>query len=68
MALLTKAEAYEKTKVSLQQTEAKKAAAYLILCEHLGMQNKYGPNDWFAIWTYKDGKLLPNRQHDSKEK
>lgn len=48
--------------------EAKKAAAYLILCEHLGMQNKYGPNDWFEIWTYKDGKLLPDRQHNSKEK
>ena len=48
--------------------DAKKAAAYLILCEHLGMQNKYGPNDWFAIWTYKDGKLLPDRQHDNKEK
>ncbi len=48
--------------------DAKKAAAYLILCEHLGMQNKYGPNDLFGIWTYKDGKLLPDRQHSSKEK
>ncbi len=41
--------------------QAKKAAAYLILCEHLGMQNKYGPNDWFADWTYKNGILSPNR-------
>ncbi len=48
--------------------DAKKAAAYLILCEHLGVQNKYGPNDWSGIWTYKDGKLLPDRQHNSKEK
>ena len=41
---------------------AKKAAAYLILCEPLGMQNKYGPNDWFRDWSYKDGKLIPNRK------
>lgn len=47
--------------------EAKKAAAYLILCEHLGMQNKYGPNDWFGVWTYKNGQLLPNRKYN-KEK
>lgn len=47
--------------------EAKKAAAYLVLCEHLGMQNKYGPNDWFGIWNYKNGKLLPER-HDTKMK
>lgn len=39
---------------------AKKAAAYLILCEHLGMQNKYGPNHFSGFWTYKDGKLLPD--------
>ena len=48
--------------------DAKKAAAYLILCEHLGMQNKYGPNDWFAIWTYKDGKLIPERKQNIKER
>lgn len=47
--------------------DAKKAAAYLILCEHLGMQNKYGPNDWFAIWTYKNGTLIPNRSSNSTE-
>ena len=40
--------------------DAKKAAAYLILCEHWRIQNKYGPNDWFIFWTYKDGKLFPN--------
>lgn len=41
--------------------EAKKAAAYLILCEHLGVQNEFGPNDWFNEWVYKDGKLFPDR-------
>ena len=45
--------------------DAKKAAAYLVLCEHFGAQNQYGPNDWFAFWTYKDGKLIPNRQPNS---
>ena len=43
------------------------AAAYLILCEHLGMQNKYGSNDWFGIWIYKDGKLIPDRQLSGSE-
>ncbi len=38
--------------------EAKKAAAYLILCEQLNMQNRYGPNDLRELWIYKDGKLL----------
>lgn len=42
--------------------DAKKAAAYLVLCEHLGMQNKYGPNDWYQGWIYRDGKLLPDRK------
>lgn len=47
--------------------EAKKAAAYLILCEHLGIQNKYGPNDRFNEWIYKNGKLIPNRKPIKKE-
>ena len=47
---------------STSKKNAKKAAAYLILCEHLEMQNKYGPNDWHGVWTYKDGKLLPDRK------
>jgi ribonuclease-3 len=48
---------------STSKKEAKKAAAYLILCEHFGVQNKYGPNDWFSIWTYQDGKLIPEREN-----
>lgn len=45
---------------------AKKAAAYLVLCELLGVQNKYGPNDWFMLWTYRNGKLLPKRQSNDR--
>lgn len=41
---------------------AKKAAAYLALCELLGVQNKYGPNDWLGCWFYKNGKLIPDRK------
>lgn len=52
---------------STSKKNAKKAAAYLILCEHLDAQNKYGPNDWFNSWTYKDEKLIPNRRTNSKE-
>lgn len=40
---------------------AKKAVAYVILCEHLDMQNKYGPNDWYLEWLFKEGKLIPKR-------
>lgn len=47
--------------------EAKKAAAYLILCEHFGVQNKYGPNDWFIFWNYKNGKLIPVRPNGNEE-
>ena len=41
--------------------DAKKAAAYLILCEHLGMQNKYGPNEPGGVWIHKDNRILPKR-------
>ena len=40
---------------------AKKAAAYLVLCDYFDAQNKYGPNDWFGTWQYKDGRLIPDR-------
>ena len=38
---------------------AKKAAAYLVLCEHFEMQNQYGINGMYLFWKYKDGKLMP---------
>lgn len=41
--------------------DAKKAAAYLMLCEHFQMQNQYGPNDFYPTWNYKNGKLTPKR-------
>ena len=40
--------------------DAKKAVAYLLLCEHFQMQNQYGPNSFYPIWIYKDGKLIPD--------
>ena len=48
--------------LSSSKKDAKKATAYLILCEHFGVQNKYGPNDWFVSWIYKNGELLPDRK------
>lgn len=41
--------------------EAKKAAAYLVLCEHFQVQNKYGINQNRWPWIYKDGKLTPKK-------
>lgn len=46
--------------------DAKKAAAYLVLCDHLDMQNQHGPNGRFLFWTYKNGKLIPQRHTDRK--
>ena len=39
---------------------AKKAAAYLVLCEHFELQNQYGINGKYIVWKYKNGKLMPN--------
>lgn len=41
--------------------DAKKAVAYLLLCEHYQVQNQYGINDSFPAWIYKNGKLIPDR-------
>lgn len=41
--------------------DAKKAVSYLILCEHLQIQNQYGPNDFYPTWNYKNGRLTPKR-------
>lgn len=40
---------------------AKKAAAYLVLCEHFQTPNKYGVTTFFPIWIYKNGMLIPDR-------
>lgn len=39
--------------------DAKKAVAYLLLCEHLQIQNQYGQNSFCPTWIYKEGKLVP---------
>lgn len=40
--------------------DAKKAVAYLLLCEHFQIQNQYGPSRFHTIWIYKEGKLIPD--------
>jgi ribonuclease-3 len=50
---------------SSSKKAAKKAAAYLILCDHFELQNEYGTNGKFSCWVYKDGKLMP--EHLMKE-
>lgn len=39
---------------------AKKAAAYLVLCEHFELQNQYGVNGKYIVWKYKNGRLMPD--------
>jgi ribonuclease-3 len=48
--------------------DAKKAVAYLMLCEHFQMQNQYGPNAFYPTWIYKDGKLIPDREPYNSKK
>lgn len=38
---------------------AKKAAAYLVLCDYFELQNQYGINGKYTRWKYKNGKLMP---------
>ena len=45
---------------ALSKKDAKKAAAYLVLCEHFEAQNQYGPNRFVAGWIYRDGRLIPD--------
>lgn len=40
--------------------DAKKAAAYLVLCAHFEVQNQYGPNRSTPVWIYRDGRLVPD--------
>lgn len=39
--------------------DAKRAAAYLVLCEHYHIQNQYGDNAFYPVWKYENGKLVP---------
>lgn len=41
--------------------DAKKAAAYLMLIQHYGYSNEYGPSRRSLDWSYKDGKLIPDK-------
>lgn len=42
--------------------EAKRASAYLVLCEHFQIQNQYGVSDFYPVWIYRDGRLMPDRK------
>jgi len=44
---------------STSKKSAKKAASYLVLCDLYELQNQYGVNGKYAIWQFKDGKLMP---------
>lgn len=53
----------DKTRITRQvwassKKAAKKAASYLVLCEHFGLQNEYGINGKYTVWKYKDGQLI----------
>ena len=39
--------------------EAKRAAAYLVLCEHFQTPNRYGPGAYRRTWVCRDGRLEP---------
>lgn len=47
---------------------AKKAAAYLVLCEQLQIQNQYGVSRFYPTWTYENGKLAPYQSEWEKNR
>lgn len=53
---------------SSSKKAAKKAAAYLVLCDHLELQNEYGPNSTESLWYFYDGKLIPHSIVNKAEK
>ena len=50
---------------SSSKKTAKKATAYLVLCEYYETQNRYGINGKYMLWKYKDGKLMPKHMMQS---
>lgn len=42
--------------------DAKKAAAYLVLCAHFQTPNQYGRNSSCVGWIYKNGQLNPSKK------
>ena len=51
---------YARLVYATSKTLAKKAAAYLILCEHFELQNAYGYNGKYQVWEFVDDKLMPS--------
>ena len=49
-----------RTVFASSKKDAKKAAAYLVLCDHFEVLNKYGPTRNCSVWHYYDGKLVPD--------
>lgn len=44
--------------------DAKKFAAYLVLCNHFELQNEYGKNKQCIFWGYDGKRLFPNPPSD----
>lgn len=53
---------------SSSKRDAKKAAAYLVLCQLFETANKYGKTQRFGPWIYKNGKLWPGTPEWRMEK
>lgn len=50
----------DRSVLAASKKDAKKAAAYLVLCAHFEVQNQYGPNRICPIWIYRNKKLVPD--------
>lgn len=50
---------WTKSAEAVSKKAAKKAAAYLLLCDLLGMQNQYGPNKRHPFWRLQGDRLIP---------
>ena len=56
--------AVQKWVAAHSKRDAKKYAAYLVLCEMFGFPNEFGPSKDLLYWGYSDGKLTPNPPFD----
>lgn len=53
---------YIRTVFANSKKDAKKASAYLVLCQMFELQNEHGVNRICPVWHYKDSKLYPDIQ------
>ncbi len=61
---LMELEGITKLVLAHSKKDAKKYAAYLVLCDMFEIPNEYGKNKKYPVWGFKEGRLIPNPPFD----